>query len=95
MTNCERCVVISKQIPRGQMRLLHSLSLIIIIIFIVVVVCLLKFLHVQKSRFSLFENNMGPFDGRTDGQTYGRTDRRINGRTDGPIYEPTDRHDLL
>ena len=62
------------------MRLLHRHSLIIIIFFIVVVVCPLKFLHVQKSRFSLFENNMGPSDGPTDGQT----DRQTDGRTDGP-----------
>ena len=64
------------------MRLLHSLSLIIIIIFIVVVVCLLKFLHVQKSRLSLFENNKGPSDGPTNGQTEGPTDPGTEGRTD-------------
>ena len=64
------------------MRLLHCHSLIIIIIFIVVVDCLLKFLHVQKSRFSLFENNMGPSDGPTNGQTDEQTDRRTDRRTD-------------
>ena len=36
-------------------------------------------LHLQKPRFSLFEDNMGLADGRNDRWTDGR-----NGRTDGP-----------
>ena len=61
------------------MRLLHRQSLIMVIIHIDVVVGHFKSLQLPKSRFSLFQNNTEPSDGRTDG----RTDVRTDGRRDG------------
>ena len=66
----------------------YSFIIIIIIVVVVVVIVVVghsKSFQPQKPRFSSFENNTGPSDGRTNGWTNGRTDQR----TDEPTDEQT------
>ena len=58
----------------------RHLFIIIIIIVVVVIVGYLKSFQPQKQRFSSFENNTGPSDGRTDGRTDGLTDTTSHSR---------------